>query len=134
MEITRRTVTDGVVLELAGELALGASEELRRVVDDCIGEGHRTIVLDFERVSRVDSAGLGEIVRAHTAASRHGRSVRAQGLNEELERLLVPIRMFPAASGQGRDSRAAHPRDIIWMVWVAVVAIIVVSLVALIWF
>lgn len=134
MDITKRLVADGVVLELEGELALGASEELRRAVDDCVDEGHQTIALDFERVSRVDSAGLGEIVRAHAAASRHGCSVKVQGLNEEFERLLVLTRMFPAATGPGRDSRAAHPRDIVWMVWVAVVATIVVALVALIWF
>jgi len=121
------------VLDLEGTLARDASERLRRVVDECVDEGHPTIAINFARVSYVDSAGLGTVVHACVSAARRGSTVTVEGLNERLERLMVLTRTFPGGSKRGRDSAAAHPRDVIWMVWVAIAATVLVALLALFW-
>jgi anti-sigma B factor antagonist len=71
VEIVERVAGDVTILELKGKLALGdGAEMLRSSVNTLTSKGRVKLVLHLEGVPFVDSAGLGEIVRAHTAAKR----------------------------------------------------------------
>jgi anti-sigma B factor antagonist len=71
VEIVERLAGDVTILELKGKLALGdGAELLRNSVNTLTGQGRVKLVFHLEGVPFVDSAGLGEIVRAHTAAKR----------------------------------------------------------------
>jgi anti-sigma B factor antagonist len=71
VDIVERVTGDVTILELKGKLALGdGAELLRSSVNSLTGQGRVKLVLHLEGVPFVDSAGLGEIVRAHTAAKR----------------------------------------------------------------
>lgn len=71
MEIVERVAGDVTILELKGKLALGdGAEMLRNSVNTLTGQGRVKLVFQLEGVPFVDSAGLGEIVRTHTAAKR----------------------------------------------------------------
>jgi anti-sigma B factor antagonist len=71
VNISERVVGDVTVLELQGKLALGDGvEQLRSTVNGLVAQGRTRIILHLEGVPFVDSAGLGEIVRAHTTAKR----------------------------------------------------------------
>lgn len=71
VDIVERTAGDVTVLELRGKLVLGdGAEQLRERVNQLTARGRSRIVLHLEHVPFVDSAGLGEIVRAHAAVQR----------------------------------------------------------------
>jgi anti-anti-sigma factor len=53
------------ILYLEGPLRLPLDEQLRHRVRALLGRGERTIVLDLARVSRIDAAGVGELVHAY---------------------------------------------------------------------
>lgn len=71
---TTRLHGDVVVVSPAGELDLSSSAEFAEAVRRAIGEGAQTVVVDFIRVSFVDSAVLSALVAAvRHLAPRGGR-------------------------------------------------------------
>jgi anti-sigma B factor antagonist len=133
MDIRKRQDSGGVVLELEGEIVPDADESLRKAVDACLDEGHTRITINVEGVPGMDGAGLGEIVRSRSAVARQGGRLEVEGLDERLATVLALTAPPPDASRRRRESRAAHPRDLIWMAWVAVAATVVIVLAALLW-
>lgn len=60
---------------------------LSRVVGEAL-EHTREVVLDFEGVQRMDSAGLGELVLAHMSATGQGKTVKLAGARPHVRELL----------------------------------------------
>lgn len=64
---------DVLVVTIAGPLtAAGGDMKLRAAVAEALDTGERRIVIDFERLSTLDSSGLGELMRASTAVRNAG--------------------------------------------------------------
>jgi anti-anti-sigma factor len=53
------------IVYVDGALLMPVSHDLRRNVRRLLRRGKRLIVIDLSRVSRIDAAGVGELVRAH---------------------------------------------------------------------
>src|SRR5262245_16107759 len=66
--VTKPCSTRRCVLYLTGPLGAPVSGELRHNVRVLLRRGERIIVLDLGRVSRIDAAGVGELVRAYNMA------------------------------------------------------------------
>lgn len=64
MEIIRKQIEPGVVvLELVGPLQMGMEcTRLGLAIDQLMSEKQRRVVLDFTKVSKVDSGGVGKLV------------------------------------------------------------------------
>ena len=89
MQIEERTVGDVVVLDLKGKITLGEGDELLKdKVNSLINQGQRKIVLNLAEVPYLDSAGLGEVVRAYTTVSRQGGSLKLLNLTKRITDLL----------------------------------------------
>jgi anti-sigma B factor antagonist len=89
MEIEERAVGGVLVLDLKGKVTLGEGDELlREKVTALVNQGHKKIILNLEDVPYVDSAGLGEIVRAYTTVSRQGGSLKLVNLTKRITDLL----------------------------------------------
>jgi anti-anti-sigma factor len=87
--ISQRTQGDVTVLEVQGRLTLGeATEELRQAVTTLLEGARNKIVLELSGVPYVDSAGLGEIVRAVTNAKRAGGATKLANPTQRLIDLL----------------------------------------------
>jgi anti-anti-sigma factor len=56
------------VVYLDGPLLAPLTDELSRRIRSLCCRGERTIVLDLARVSRIDAAGIGQLVRAYNIA------------------------------------------------------------------
>ena len=77
MNIVEREVGGVSVLDLEGKLTLGdGAPEFRKVVDALIASGRVRAVFGLRNVTFVDSSGLGELVRAHTAMTSRGGGIR----------------------------------------------------------
>lgn len=64
------------VLYIDGPLRFPISHKLRHTIRALLRRGTREIVLDLGRVSRIDAAGVGELVRAHNMAKAANRVLR----------------------------------------------------------
>jgi anti-sigma B factor antagonist len=89
MQITERSVGDVMVLDLKGKITLGEGDELLKdKVNSLINQGHRKLVLNLAEVPYLDSAGLGEVVRAYTTVSREGGNLKLLNLTKRITDLL----------------------------------------------
>jgi anti-anti-sigma factor len=79
------------IVHIEGPLRAPLNRKLRHRVRALLRHGERSIVLDLARVSRIDAAGLGELVRVYnmtTAANGILRIVHATAwVGEILERV-----------------------------------------------
>jgi anti-sigma B factor antagonist len=89
MQIDERSVGDVVVIDVKGKVTLGQGDEmLKDKVNSLVNQGHKKLVLNLAEVPYIDSAGLGEIVRAYTTVSRQGGSLKLLNLTKRITDLL----------------------------------------------
>lgn len=85
MKIDIRESGNVTILEPKGKVAIGKGDvELREAIADAVGSGHDRILLNFKAVTRIDSAGLGELVAAHKAVTEKGGSIRLTNMPSKL--------------------------------------------------
>ena len=73
-----------VVIDVAGRVTVGPDAEMRAAIDEALAAGARNIVMNMERVSRIDSSGIGELVAAHTSIKGRGGRFVLVALSERL--------------------------------------------------
>ena len=89
MQISERAVGEVMVVDLKGKITLGEGDEmLKDKVNSLINQGYRKIVLNLAEVPYLDSAGLGEVVRAYTTVSRQSGSLKLLNLTKRITDLL----------------------------------------------
>ena len=89
MQITERLVGDVMILDLKGKITLGEGDELLKdKVNSIVSQNHRKVVLNLADVPYLDSAGLGEVVRAYTTVSRQGGNLKLLNLTKRITDLL----------------------------------------------
>jgi anti-sigma B factor antagonist len=89
MQITERVLGEVMILDLKGKITLGEGDELLKdKVNSLVNQGQRKIVLNLAGVPYLDSAGLGEVVRAYTTVSRQGGSLKLLSLTKRITDLL----------------------------------------------
>jgi anti-sigma B factor antagonist len=89
MQMTERSLGDVKVLDIKGKITLGeGDEQLKDKVNSLVNQGHRKIVLNLAEVPYLDSAGLGEVVRAYTTVSKQGGNLKLLNLTKRITDLL----------------------------------------------
>jgi anti-sigma B factor antagonist len=95
MQITERALGDVLVLDLKGKITLGEGDELLKdKVNSLVNQGHRKILLNLADVPYLDSAGLGEVVRAYTTVSRQGGNLKLLNLTKRITDLLAITKLL----------------------------------------
>jgi anti-sigma B factor antagonist len=91
MQLEERVVQDVVIVKITGEITLKKRGDvmLHDAVRSLIGRGHKKVLIDLAAVSYVDSAGLGELVQAHSITRNGGGSLRLFNSTKRLYDLLV---------------------------------------------
>lgn len=83
------------VLNLSGPLTLGEGTRLfRQLIDDAIALGKTKLIVNLAEVYRLDSSGLGELVRAHTAVAGHGGALKLLRLRSGAQELFQLTRLY----------------------------------------
>jgi len=89
LEITQRETKGIYLLELKGRLVLGEEGRgFRTTVENLLSSGATRIVLNFEHVNYVDSAGLGALIEAHRNAKGRGAHLKLSNLGPNFRRAL----------------------------------------------
>jgi anti-sigma B factor antagonist len=85
--VRRGAAPDGVVVEVDGELDLGAAPALDRHLGAAREERPRAVVLDMTAVRFVDSSALRALLRARQAMADDGVALVLAGVAPQVERL-----------------------------------------------
>ncbi len=75
IEVTGSAAT-GVVLTVSGEVDSSTAPSLRAVVDSAFADGARSLTVDLDGVTFLDSAGLCVLAGAHRRAAEDGVVLR----------------------------------------------------------
>lgn len=89
LEITQRETNGIYLLELKGRLVLGEEGRgFRATMENLLSSGAKKIVLNFEQVNYVDSAGLGALIEAHRNIKAKGGHLKLTNLGPNFRRAL----------------------------------------------
>ncbi len=77
MKASVRSVNDVWIVDLQGRITIGQGDVvLREKVQDLLQMGCKKILLNLEKVSYMDSAGIGELVACYKRAKERGGTVK----------------------------------------------------------
>jgi anti-sigma B factor antagonist len=90
MVIEQRTAGGIVVLDLSGKLALGDGDGLLKdKIHSLVFQGTKEIALNLGALNYIDSAGLGELISAHSTIARNGGHIKIFNLTKRVSDLLT---------------------------------------------
>ena len=77
MKSSVRTIGHVSVVDFSGKITIGEGDVvLRNTVQDLLESGKRNILLNLEKVSYMDSAGIGELVACYKRAKEKEGTVK----------------------------------------------------------
>ncbi len=80
---------DGItVVWMEGRLDLLMAAEVKQHLAELVASGHRRLIFDLDRVSFVDSSGLGALISGLKAARQSGGDLRIARANPQVRTLL----------------------------------------------
>jgi len=85
MEITTRTERDVTIVALAGHLDSNTSPEAQTALDAVLAGGGRKVVIDFQALDYISSAGLRVLLGTAKQLKQAGGALRLFGLNETVQ-------------------------------------------------
>jgi anti-sigma B factor antagonist len=89
MAMINRTHRDITLLYPEGKIVLGdGDQELGEAVRRFLDAGARKVIINFSKVSYLDSSGVGELVGCYTAIKGTGGDLRICGLNTRIAGLI----------------------------------------------
>jgi anti-anti-sigma factor len=86
------------VLYVEGALRSPLNAALRRQVQALIDRGERSIVLDLDRLSDLDAAGIGELVRMYNMVVAAKGTLRIARATGKVRRILERVGLFSLLS------------------------------------
>jgi anti-sigma B factor antagonist len=81
------------VIDLRGEINLGADQALLAAYDRAVQDNPATVVLNFAAVDYINSTGIALLVGLLARARKEHRTVRAFGLSEHYRQIFAITRL-----------------------------------------
>ncbi len=90
MKMTIRSHNDVTILYPEGKITLGdGDQELGEAVRTSLEQGARKVLINFTKVSYLDSSGVGELVGCYTSVKGKGGELRICGMNSRIFSLIT---------------------------------------------
>ena len=95
MEISERSVGDVIILDLEGRLVVedGVTPFNDRM-NALVRHGRKKILLNFERVTYLDSSGVGAVVWKYVTARKQNASVKLLNLTRKSHNVLMITKLL----------------------------------------
>ena len=89
MTIETERIGTNLIVEIDGELDLETSPTFREIVDEKLNhfDSIKHLVLDLQKVSFIDSSGLGVILGRFKRLNQHGGKVSAIHVSDQIRRI-----------------------------------------------
>ena len=89
MTIQDQPAPKTTVVEIAGKVTIGYDAQMRDAILDATEAGAQNVLLRMNRVTKIDSSGIGELAAAHLRIKKAGGRFILVGLSEKLAAPLV---------------------------------------------
>lgn len=90
MEIPTRERNGITILDPKGKITIGEGDiALRDTVASALESGSKELLINFSKVKRMDSSGLGELVASSQKAKAEGGALKVTNLSPNIEELLT---------------------------------------------
>ena len=84
-----RQVEDVIIIDCAGRITVGEGNiQLREAIQALTAQGKNKLILNLVELEFIDSAGIGEIVRAHTTLRKQGGHLKLLNPHKKVHDLL----------------------------------------------
>ena len=94
MKINQREVYGAVVLDLQGKLTGGPeAETFRTIFKNLINEEKKKIIVNLEKVSWINSTGLGILISGYTTVRRAGGDLVLTHVSDRIESILYVTKL-----------------------------------------
>lgn len=95
VNLSTRQVGDITVIDASGRITLGeGSSSLREAIKELLDQGKSKLLLNLEKVSYVDSSGIGELVSGYTTVAGKGGELKLLNLTKRIEDLLQITKLY----------------------------------------
>ncbi len=97
LELKERELKDALVIDVVGELTVGAgTESLLDMVRKSVTAGRRLLLVNLSQCRRVDSSGIGELVTCVVTATRHDAVLRLTAIPQQIRGLMKMTNVLKA--------------------------------------
>jgi anti-sigma B factor antagonist len=113
MKLEERAVGEITVVTVSGDITLskGGDLLLKDKIQSLLQQGRKKLVLDLGGVSYVDSAGLGQLVQAHSTATNNGGALKLANVAKRLRDLLVVTKLLTVFDSHDSEAAAVASFD-----------------------
>lgn len=90
MKISTRTAREDVtIVDLDGKLVIGEGDvRLREKISELLDSGVKKLLINMQQVNRMDSSGLGELVRTKDTAAAHEATIKLLHVEDKVQEVL----------------------------------------------
>jgi len=97
-----------VLVRCQGKLTAEHANQLYNPVSELLPR-YRRVILDLANLTRMDSMGLGAVVRLYVHAKSRGTAVELRNLNQRIRDLLVLTNLLPLFAFTNEDDFPKEP-------------------------
>lgn len=95
MKATARHIDSVTVIDVSGRITIGEPcRQLRDLIRERLGKGHKDLLLNLADVTYIDSSGIGELVSAYTVVSSQGGQLKLLNLTKKVHDLLQITKLY----------------------------------------
>ncbi len=96
MRVDVRHIEDVIIVDLEGRLVSGTGDQLLRdVMNELLAESWTKILLNLSEVTKIDSAGIGELVASIKLARRFSSKVKLLHVRGQIRDILELSQILP---------------------------------------
>ena len=96
MDVEVRELNEIIIVDLEGRLVAGTgAEQLQAVMNQLLASDWKKIILNLSEVTKVDSAGIGELVASSRLAQRFGSAVKLINLQGQVRQIFALSQLLP---------------------------------------
>lgn len=107
LKIQPRNHGDVTILDIAGKITIGRGDvELRNAIDTVLAAGRCNLLLNLEKVKRIDSSGVGEIVAASNHVANHGGQLKLLKLSAKVSDVLQTTQIMSVVEVHDDEAEA----------------------------
>jgi anti-sigma B factor antagonist len=100
---------DVSIIDLPGRITHSSGDfEMRQTIQSLLDQGKRKLLVNLEKCTFMDSAGIGELVACHKRAVEKGGVIKIMGANEKMLDLLTITKLITVFDVYKTETEALH--------------------------
>lgn len=113
LTINERAFRGVTILDLAGKITLGGTnKQLHDAIKRLVHEGKTQIILNLEKVTYIDSSGLGELVAGFSTLKANNGALKLLNVPEKIVDLMTMTKLYTVFEIFGEEIDAVYSFDV----------------------